>query len=296
VEALFHNLLSYDIDNFLYTWDFLNKRFFFHLDMEHLNLCGLLKADLIKFYLINAVKNKSKDRVLEFFTNFSFEILAESANTIPGNLRGWFVLPYIEEPEKDPEFSIYFSQKWSELLKITLHNFLSIVISSAPPPKLLQLEKWFRSESQQDLLFQLRISTAKIDYLVDRIDRYEDRLQYLREVIRGLVNCLLKAYQSQPHTSSNIFLSSTESKIVDVAMTVSRITAECARKTAILGNLSKSERIKEALGEEYFSISSNSTSHDHFLGPTTGSSFKDLEELEANLIGKLVELMNRIEN
>ena len=209
-------------------------------------------------------------------------------------LRGWFVLPYIEEPEKDPEFSIYFSSRWSELLKITLHNFLSTVISSAPPPKLLLLEKWFRSESQQELLFQLRIAAAKTDYLVERIDRYEDRLQYLREVIRGLVNCLLKAYQLPRHGSSSIFLNSTESKVLEVATTVSRITAECARKTAILGNLSKVERIKEALGEEYFSISCNPSNPK--IAVNSGSSFRDLEELEANLIGKLIELMNKMEN
>jgi hypothetical protein len=264
--------------------------------MEHLNLCGLLKADLIKFYLINAIKNKNKEKVLEFFAAFSYEILAESGSTIPGNLRGWFVLPYIDEPEKDLEFSIYFSTRWSELLKITLHNFLSVVISSAPPPKLLLLEKWFRSESQQELLFQLRISSAKIEYLVNRIEKYEDRLQYLREVIRGLVNCLLKAYRMDAAVSSNLFTNTSESKLLDIARTVSKITAECARKTAMLGNLSKAERIKEALGDEYFSIANKSNKVIQNGAPVNGSSFKDLEELETNLIGKLIELMNRMDN
>lgn len=55
--------------------------------MEHLSLCGLLKADLIKYYLINAVKNKNKEKALDFFSSFSYEIISESANTIAGNLR-----------------------------------------------------------------------------------------------------------------------------------------------------------------------------------------------------------------
>ena len=41
----------------------------------------------------------------------------------------------MEEPEKDPEFSVYFTVKWSDMLRVTLSNFLSTILLNAPPPK-----------------------------------------------------------------------------------------------------------------------------------------------------------------
>lgn len=49
-------------------WDFLSKRFFFHLDSEHVQYSANLKADLLKYYLVHAVKTNKRDRLTgEFF-------------------------------------------------------------------------------------------------------------------------------------------------------------------------------------------------------------------------------------
>ena len=138
------------------------------MDAEHLSLCAVLKIDLLKYYLVNAYKTKSKEKITEFFSMYSHEILAESADYIPGNLRAWFVLPYLDEPEKDVEFTVFFSPKWVDMLKITLHNFLSIVLSTAPPPKLIILERWFRSDAQQETRIQLKRSSQQIECLLAR--------------------------------------------------------------------------------------------------------------------------------
>ena len=138
------------------------------MDAEHLSLCAVLKIDLLKYYLVNSYKTKNKEKIVEFFSMYSHEILAESADYIPGNLRAWFALPYLDEPEKDVEFTVYFTQKWADMLKITLHNFLSIVLSTAPPPKLIILERWFRSDAQQETRIQLKRSSQQIECLVAR--------------------------------------------------------------------------------------------------------------------------------
>jgi WD repeat-containing protein 91 len=149
VDSVFAYMSMYDIQNFIALWDFLTKRFFLHLDGEHSMLAADLKSDLIKYYLAYCVKSQRKDKVDEFFSMYSHEILAESGRSIPGNLRGWFVLPYMDAPQEDPEFAIYFKQTWTDSVKVTMNNFLSIVLRTAPPPKLLLLERWFRSEAQQ---------------------------------------------------------------------------------------------------------------------------------------------------
>ena len=193
VDAVFNYLQGYEIEQFINLWDFLSKRFFSHLDQEHLMLSGILKSDLLKFYLANAFKQKNKERVSEFFSMYSHEILAESSDQIAGGLRGWFVLPYMEEPEKDPEFSAFFTSGWADSLRTTLSNFLSIVLRTAPPPKLLLLEKWFRSEAQQEIRSQLKMSALRVDVLLARLERSEERLSQLRCVVKDLATFAQKA-------------------------------------------------------------------------------------------------------
>jgi hypothetical protein len=278
-------------------WDFLSKRFFFHLDTEHVQLCGILKSDLLKFYLINAVRTKNKEKLTEFFSMYSHEILAEAGNFIPGNLRNWFVLPYMEEPEKDPEFSVYFSPRWSELLRITLHNFLSVVLSSAPPPKLLLLEKWFRSEAQQEMRSQLKLSSKKIDCLVKRIERYEERSQEMREVLRLLINQLHKTNVSsiQPKSSSNGGLFETDEamdvkreKIKELGQSVVKLVGDYKSKSQNITNLPQEQRLKEILGDEYNGLLGDSDNSQHILqNQLLARPQHELEELESDLIRRV---------
>jgi hypothetical protein len=104
-DSIFQSLQNFEIEEFLSLWDFLSRRFFLHLDSDYINYSSLLKSDLLKFYLVTAKRASRKDKISDLFSAFSHEFLAESGSTIEGNLRAWFVLPYIEEPEKDPEFA-----------------------------------------------------------------------------------------------------------------------------------------------------------------------------------------------
>lgn len=244
------------------------------MDSEHLNLSGLLKTDLIKYYLVHAVKTKNRDKVTEFFASYSLEILAEAGTLIPGNLRGWFVLPYMDEPDKDAEFSAYFAQRWSDLLKVTLHNFLSVVMSSAPPPKLLLLEKWFRSEAQQEIRSQLKQASKKIDSLITRVEQQEERLQSLREAIKVLSNLLFQAVttvpaQSHHGTSPRVISGSTSDETeAEVrrhkgkvfGMEVARIATDCLKKSAALQGLPREERLLALLGNACAAVVFNASS------------------------------------
>lgn len=274
-----------------------------------MQLSGQLKSDLIKFYLIHSIKTKNRDKVGEFFTMYSHEILAESGNYIPGNLRGWFVLPYMDEPERDGEFAVYFSNRWAELLKITLQNFLSVVLSTAPPPKLLLLEKWYRSEAQQEIRTQLKLSAKKIDALVDRIEKYEIRLQSMRDSVRNLVACLHKANISgsggfstkSAASGGGLFETDEEAedrreKARELGQTLVRISTECAKRNSNLGAVPPAQRQREILGAEYNalnvnesdiqnpSVSSSSGGPNMYL---TTHSPRELEDMEGELIHKV---------
>lgn len=288
-------MTTYDIESFIGLWDFLNKRFFLHLDAEHAQLSAQLKTDLIKFYLVNSIKCKSKDKVGEFFSMYSHEILADNGNYIPGNLRGWFVLPFMDDPDKDHEFAVYFSSRWAELLKITLHNFLSVVFSTAPAPKLLVLEKWYRSEAQQEIRSQLRLSARKIDALVDRIEKYEIRLQSMREVVKNLVGYLHKVNISGNNNMSSraagqaLFDTTTDEanaenkqeRIRDLGQLLMKVSTECAKRNAQLSNTTSKARQREILGAEVNALSVTDSQMISYHSP------RELEEMESDLVHKL---------
>jgi hypothetical protein len=293
------------------------------------------------------VKQKSKDRILDFFQHYSHEILSESCPLTSGNLRHWYTLPYVDEPEKDNEFSVYFSTRWMELLRITLHNFLTIVFATATPPKLLLLEKWFRTDKQLELRSQLKLLNDKMDLIINRFEKYEERLQNLRDVIRVLCshihnNLHMQQFSSakvsstinvannsaagqmnalfdndkEDSISTNLVGSSKryDQKQKEIEQSVLKISAECARKSAVLGNLSKDQRMKEILGEIYLLNPANAFvagSHDinDFYHSSTGnfsttqatgtgyvSSRNELEELENDLVVKIQEWIGSLKN
>lgn len=297
VESIFGYLQGYEIHHFVSLWDFLTKRFFTHLDADHLKISTDIKSELLKFYLINAIKLKAKEKVTEFFTLYSHEMLAE--NGVASNLRSWFVLPYVEQPQDDPEFSAYFSQRWSDSLRLTLTNFLAIVLRTAPPPKILLLERWFRSEAQQEIRSQLKLSFQKVDILVNKLERSEERLGSLREVIRDLVNRIQSA-----SINNNLTLTGTDEKVStpqdnsisedsrkknsksrDLGESVCRLSIECSNRGSQLQALSVEYRLREILGKDVSSI---------FFGPLafsethTGEELGyNMEEAESNLIEKI---------
>jgi len=196
---------------------------------------------------------------------YSHEILADTGASIPGHLRSWFVLPYLEEPEKDPEFAAYFTSAWSDMLKTTLQNFLSVVLSSAPPPKLLLLEKWFRSEAQQEIRAELKLSAKKIDSLIHRVEEQESRLNRLREVIKDLSSALLmQSLQSElsdrehrPNsleTDKESVVQERRRRSKELGIAVSECAVTCLKHTAHLESMPYEQRLFRYLGPDCSSM------------------------------------------
>ena len=48
------------------------------------------------------------------------------------------------------------------------------------------LEKWFRSEAQQEIRVQLQQASDNVDHLLTKLKCYEDRLTILRDTVKEL--------------------------------------------------------------------------------------------------------------
>lgn len=130
-------------------------------------------------------KKKNPAKIGEFFAAYSHEILSESDSN--SNLRKWYVLPYISDPDKDIDFAAYFSQRWADVLRISLQNLLSVVLKTAPTPKLILLDRWYSSEAQELLRSQVRESISKVEDLESQTARQQERLRLLQTAVRNLV-------------------------------------------------------------------------------------------------------------
>lgn len=96
------------------------------------------------------------------------------------------MLPYVAEPEKDPEFAPYFTARWADMLHMSLFNLLSVIIKTAPTPRLLLIDKWVHSESQQSLRNEVRASLENIQKLESQVKHCEHRIHKLHAIIRDM--------------------------------------------------------------------------------------------------------------
>jgi hypothetical protein len=135
----------------------------------------------------------------------------------------------MEEPEKDPEFSVYFTARWSDMLRVTLNNFLSTILLTAPLPKvgrppstppssrdlqqLMLLERWFRSEAQQEIRVQLKQASDNVDHLLTRLKSYEERLTILRGTVKDLALFIHQHETSMTTPSTSSTLVSTDQEL-----------------------------------------------------------------------------------
>lgn len=50
------------------------------------------------------------------------------------------VLPYVQKPEENPSFSLYFTRAWQDSVLVSLHNLLATVFQCMPQPTLTSYE------------------------------------------------------------------------------------------------------------------------------------------------------------
>lgn len=93
-----------------------------------------LENSLLKYYLVTAVSAGKTDKVMEFLTKMTSEIQGYS------EWRDWFMLPYVNRPEENPLFSVYFSRQWQDTFLASLHNFLATIFQCLPQPTLSSYE------------------------------------------------------------------------------------------------------------------------------------------------------------
>ncbi|WJX14439.1 hypothetical protein P8452_04702 [Trifolium repens] len=77
-----------------------------------------LEASVLRFYVVHALQSNRRDKVVEFFTVHGPDLLQSSQD----DWTQWFAIPYVKNPQLDPEFRIFFSKEWYQALHLSISS------------------------------------------------------------------------------------------------------------------------------------------------------------------------------
>ncbi|XP_043716344.1 WD repeat-containing protein 91 homolog isoform X2 [Telopea speciosissima] len=93
-----------------------------------------LEVSILRYYIVHAVQFGRKDKLTEFFGTYGNVLLQSSPDWMP-----WFAIPYLKNPNLDPQFCVYFSREWLDTLHLSFRNFLSEIFNGTRIPTLLKI-------------------------------------------------------------------------------------------------------------------------------------------------------------
>jgi hypothetical protein len=92
-----------------------------------------VEADLLRAFLVTAASAGRQDKVAEFFKLYGPQLLSNSSSSAgwagggedgsgAADWRDWFVLPYLQHPEREPRFQV----RRTGAEAVTLHSHIRI--------------------------------------------------------------------------------------------------------------------------------------------------------------------------
>eukprot|EP01125_Pyxidicula_operculata_P008723 TRINITY_DN2901_c0_g1_i1.p1 TRINITY_DN2901_c0_g1~~TRINITY_DN2901_c0_g1_i1.p1 ORF type:complete len:189 (-),score=23.94 TRINITY_DN2901_c0_g1_i1:436-1002(-) len=124
VQQLLTCIHNYDDEELMNLWDHFSRVLFVKLDEDIAWNVSKLEFSLKCFYIVNAIQNNQKEKVLNFFQKYGEEMAGNR------HWQGWFSIVYCKNPSQDPVFKDFFSKSWQESFNLSLHNFFSIIFAS----------------------------------------------------------------------------------------------------------------------------------------------------------------------
>ncbi|XP_058061431.1 WD repeat-containing protein 91 [Anopheles bellator] len=180
IMLLIHN---HDLLGLRELWESLNNHLFRHLEHHFATAVIKLEQSLLKFYLIVAYTSNKADKVTEFFTKLSPELVTQT------EWKEWFFFPFCKNPEDHAAFAVCFTKQWQDTLLISLHNFLSTIYQCMPQPVLS------KAESEGCLIKKLQEENAALRSKLASIQQQQQQ-QYLQSTGSGSHHSRLSASSS----------------------------------------------------------------------------------------------------
>lgn len=174
-EQLLHHIHAFDLTGFLDYWNYLDQKYFSKLiptatvksggggggasgaSGVNLSLTRRYELNLMRYYLVNAMRAGKPEKAFEFFETYSSKLQSHGTAI---EWKEWYSLPFVKLPDEHPFFSVYFSPTWIDSLVVSFQNFLSVLFQSLPFPRLLNYDEnqfWLKHDRVSKLSFMIQI-------------------------------------------------------------------------------------------------------------------------------------------
>lgn len=100
VDQLLLHVYNYDLVGLKEAWNHLNARLFIRLEQHFAPTVKKLENAVLKFYLVNASENNKQDKITEFFTKLTSELVGQN------EWKEWFGKEVVLSKELD--YSLHF--------------------------------------------------------------------------------------------------------------------------------------------------------------------------------------------
>ncbi|XP_028164940.1 WD repeat-containing protein 91 [Ostrinia furnacalis] len=137
IEQILHYINVSDLSGLKEYWSHLDSLVFSKLEIHVQPAVRKLEYSLYKLYLVVAAQSTGgvrNEKVAEFLAKMLPELQGQN------EWRDWFMLPYIQKPEENASFSLYFTRAWQDSVLVSLHNLLATVFQCMPQPTLTSYE------------------------------------------------------------------------------------------------------------------------------------------------------------
>ena len=124
IERLTVYIHQYDINNLIDYWTQIEQQLLLTLlvDSQQLkNIFTKIRINLYRCYLIHAIQSSKIGKIKEFY-----DCLTKYFQQINQWTKEWFALPFLQNPEENLLFQVYFSKQWTNLFWTSLQNFLTL--------------------------------------------------------------------------------------------------------------------------------------------------------------------------
>jgi WD40 repeat protein len=174
------------------------------------------------------MKTGHREKAIEFFKVFANKLHAEVAskeNEVSDSWCRWFILPYIQNPENDPYFHVFFTKEWLEAFVVSLRNFLTLIFRNLPLPKILA----FQLSRFEEPSLKLRLKVSQSECIRLRLYNIEanEKIQRLEQAGRQLHSVLKVMVQNAYSENFNSSTSSNKTAKVSGISNTSAPTSNC---------------------------------------------------------------------
>ncbi|XP_078431742.1 uncharacterized protein LOC144703455 isoform X2 [Wolffia australiana] len=137
---------------------------------------GKLELSILRYYVVYALQSGRADKVIEFFGAHGDNLLQRRDDWSP-----WFAIPYLKNPNLDPQFRVYFSREWLDALRISFRNFLSAILNGARIPGLLKIST--EKNAVKHLKNDIKQMNTKLSQLQALLEEKDAELSLMRSIV-----------------------------------------------------------------------------------------------------------------